>query len=128
MATTSVVTNLGRACLVNRAGGSNGTFGSPPFSINLGTGTGIAIASMTALYTELGSARLAATASQLTTSSTNDTVQFVATYTASATVTITNCGLFDKATAGSLLAATSFTGITLVSGDVFVAQFQIQFV
>jgi len=126
MATVTVVTNLGRACLVNKAGGSNGSFGNPPFSINIGTGVGTAVNSMTSLFTESGS-RFSATGSQITTAVTNDTCQFTAVYTAVGTITVTNVGLFDKSTSGSLLMASTFSSITLQSGDTLTVTFQIQF-
>lgn len=127
MATTSVVTNLGRSCLVNRAGGSNGSFGAPPFFVNVGTGAGVATNAQTSLYSEVGTARLAATGSRLTTTVTNDTGVWSATYTATGTITLTNAGVFDAATAGNLLAALSFDAVTLQASEQLTLAFQVQF-
>jgi hypothetical protein len=127
MANVAVVTNGGRAWVVNAAGGTNGSFGSPPFAINVGTGAGTATPSQTALYSEVASARIAVTPTATTTTVANDTFSAVATYTATGAVTLTNAGLFDKSTAGSLLLMLSFDAVALASGDTLTLTFTLQF-
>ena len=74
----------------------------------VGTGTTAATGAQTALVTE--SARVALTSSTIvTTSVSNDSVQYVATFApGSGTAALTEAGLFNAASAGTMLARTVF--------------------
>jgi len=108
-----VFTNAGKAIVANRILG----LGTEPKYMAWGTGSGTSSASDTTLFTESTEARVTATGSRVTTTVTNDTVQYIGTLTADANKTITNEGLFDAATGGNLLQKHDFSGIPLLLGD-----------
>ncbi len=111
----TVVTETGRSITANRVKSGSG---SEPNYIAWGTGAGTAAVTNTALFSEASEARVAGTSTITTTSSTNDTYQVVGTLTcAGAGKTITNAGLFDTSTGGSLYMLGDFTGIPLSVGD-----------
>jgi hypothetical protein len=123
----TVVTSLGKA---NITSGIKRT-GTEPTFVGWGTGAGTANASDTTLFTEdsAGSpayARVSGTSSQVTTSTTNDTYQLVATLTANASKTITNAGCFDAATSGNLAVKGDFSGVALNNNDSIQFTIQIQ--
>lgn len=109
----TVFTNAGKAITANRVNGA----GTAPNYVAWGTGAGTAAAADTTLFTEASEARVAGTASVVTTTVTNDSYQVVGTITASAGKTITNAGLFDASTAGNLYMKGDFTGLALGTGD-----------
>lgn len=119
----TVFTNAGKAIVTNRIIGS----GTQPNYVAWGTGAGTAAVGDTTLFTEAPEARVAGTSSRVTTTVTNDTYQVVGTMTASAARTITNAGLFDAATGGSLLMKGDFTGVALASGDSIQFTMKLQF-
>ncbi|MEM3845137.1 MAG: hypothetical protein QXU98_05490 [Candidatus Parvarchaeota archaeon] len=80
-----------------------------------GTGTAAAAATNTALETEV--LRVSTTNSLVTTSVTNDTSQFVATFNYTATYAITEAGIFDASSGGNLLSRQVFAPVNVVSGD-----------
>lgn len=90
-------------------------------AIAVGTGATAASATDTALQTESttgGMGRGAATASLVTTTVTNDTLQLVKTFTASASFAITEEGILNNnVSGGTLLAHQVFSAVNLVSGD-----------
>lgn len=93
--------------------------GTEPAAVAWGTGTTAEALTQTALVTESAEARTAGTASQVTTSTTNDSYQVVGTITATGTRAITESGLFNSTTVGGSIMVTraTFTAINLVSGD-----------
>jgi hypothetical protein len=118
----TLLVNTGRAIVTSRLGGS----GTTPQYIGWGTGAGTTGATDTTLFTEV-LPRVSGTATQVTTSTTNDTFQVVGTQTAGVTETITNAGLFDASTSGNLFVKGDFTGIALNSGDSIQFTFKVQF-
>ena len=100
----AVATNAGFVELAKHATGT----GSPVAwtYMALGTGTG-QTASDTTLDNENtasnGLQRASATASTVTTTVTNDTAQWVKTFTSTATVTITEAGIFNASSGGDML-------------------------
>lgn len=143
----NVLTNIGKRIATGRllGGLAAPTPGSvAPTFIAWGSGTlandgagnnGIpANAVDTALATEEAEARTNGTASQQTTTTTNDTFQVQGTIAATANKTINNSGLFDvtKAQAGTptgnLFAKGDFAGVPLNNGDsiAFTFRWQIQ--
>lgn len=80
--------------------------------IALGSGTDAEDATDTALVTEIatnGGARATSTNSQVTTTVTNDTAQFVKTFSFTGTLAINECGVFDAASTGVMLMRHKFT-------------------
>ena len=120
----NLVPTAGKAGVASRINGA----GAEALFDKIGWGTGViaAAAGDTTLGTEVtlagGAAAgvhviAAATASRVTTTVTNDTAQLVGTATASAAIAITESGIFNAATNGTLLARQTFTAINVVSGD-----------
>jgi hypothetical protein len=118
----TLLVNTGRAIITNRINGG----GTTPQYIGWGTGAGTTGATDTTLFTEV-LPRVSGTASQVTTSTTNDTFQVVGTQTAGVNETITNAGLFDASTSGNLFVKGDFTGIALNTGDSIQFTFKVQF-
>lgn len=98
--------------------------GTEPLNVGWGTGAGTTTRADTTLFTEAlvtlaaGSTdRTAGTSSRVTTNTTNDTYQVVATRTATGAGTVTNAGLWDATTGGNLFLKGDFTGIGLAAND-----------
>lgn len=88
---------------------------------NVGTGAGTAAVTDTTLFTETGSARIAMASgsglSRVTTTVTNDTAQYVFTYTATGGINVTNAGYFTASSGGVLMQKSDHATIPLLSGD-----------
>jgi len=121
---SNLVVSAGKAGIASRinGAGSEAAF----LSIGIGTGTGAAAAGDTALGTEVKAdgtgasgvhAIASATATRVTTSVTNDTAQDVGTINFTATIAVTEAGLFNATTNGTMLARQVFTAINVVTGD-----------
>lgn len=110
----NVVCNTGIAQAAGLLDGSQTTYFT---ALAVGTGTTAASASDTALTTEV--MRISSTNTLVTTSVTDDTAQFSATFDFTATYAITEEGIFDTVTASSgiILAHQVFGAINVVSGD-----------
>lgn len=115
----NLITNVGHAGANGRM--SNQGSYSPFVNIAIGTGTTAAAATDTALQTEIttgGGARGAATATQVTTTVTNDTTQLVKTFTFTSSFAVTEEGILDNASSGgNLLAHQVFSAVNVVNGD-----------
>lgn len=124
-------------CVDNGLGITTGRLravGTEPLNIGWGTGAGTTAATDTSLFTEVlvnmtagGTDHTVGTSSQVTTTTTNDTYRVTGTRTATAAGTITNAGLFDAASGGTLYAKGDFTGIALANGDAIAFTFNIQY-
>lgn len=110
-----VITNVGRA----QAAGylSNTVTQVTTYYGNVGTGAGTAAVGDTALFTETGTARIPITPTRVTTSFTNDTAQYVFTYTATGNISVTNAGYFTATTGGVLMQKSDFSTIPLQNTD-----------
>lgn len=97
----NIVVNGGKAAVAGLIIGSGTPFGY----IAIGTGTTAEAATDTAMEFEI--ARKAATTSQVTTTVTNDTARFEATFSSAdgltGTSAVTEYGIFDAATGGTML-------------------------
>lgn len=115
------VPTVGKALVAGRINGS-GTPAAVAW-IGVGIGTTAYNATDTALETEreddgsAGTDHEAASVSLVTTDTTNDTAQLVATFAFTATLAITESGAFNAATGGTLLCRQTFSAINVVSGD-----------
>lgn len=88
--------------------------------IAVGTGAVAAAATDTTLGTELavsGLSRATGTVSQVTTTITNDTHQVAKTFTVTGTAAVTEAGLLNAASAGTLLGRNVFSAVNVVNGD-----------
>ena len=105
-----------------------------PKFIGIGSGAGTSTTSDTTLFTEYttgtwtGYARTSNAGTQVTVTNTNDTAQWVGTFTAGAAQTVTNAGNFDASTAGNLFVKGDFTGVVLANGDSIQVTIKLTFV
>jgi hypothetical protein len=120
MVISNLITTAGVAGIAARINGS----GSPAayVYIALGTGTDAAADADTQLVAEIttaGGARASATASVVTTDTAGDTAQLVNTFsfTTGASFAITESGVLNAASDGTLLARQVFSAINVASGD-----------
>lgn len=122
MKVSNGVPDVGKALVAGRINGS----GTPAAAAWIGVGTGVTAfnASDTALGTEKledgttsATAHKAASVSLVTTDTTNDTAQLVATFAFTATLAITESGVFNASSTGTLLCRQTFSAINVVSGD-----------
>lgn len=116
--THNLITDVGHAAANGRM--SNQGSYSPFVYLAIGTGTTAAAAGDTALQTEIttgGGARASATATQVTTSVTNDTTQLVYTWNFTSTFAVTEEGILDAASSGNLLAHQVFSAVNVANGD-----------
>lgn len=119
-----MIMNAGLAELANLAGGV-----SAPVAFTYaayGTGTTAAAATQTALVTE--NQRAAATVTRTTTTAANDTTQWAKTFSITTTETIAEVGIFNDASAGTMLARTVLSPTrAVVSGDSFTITYKVVF-
>lgn len=114
----NLITTTGKAGIASRI---NGAGSEAAFTyIALGTGTTAAAVGDTALETELstgGMSRANATASRTTTDTTDDTARLVNTFTITGTAAITESGVLNAASTGTLLCRQVFSAINVSNGD-----------
>lgn len=115
---SNLVTTVGKALVAGRINGS----GSPAAAtyIAVGTGTNAAAAGDTALQTEItdsGLERAAATVSLEDTDTTDDTARLTKTFSVTGTKAVTESGVLNAASTGTLLARQVFSAVNVVSGD-----------
>lgn len=112
------IPTVGKALIAGRLMGS----GSPavPDYIAVGTGTTAFAAGNTTLETEIsdsGLSRAQGTVSLVTTTTTNDTTQVTKTFSVSGTKAVTESGVLNASSNGTLLCRQVFSAINVVSGD-----------
>lgn len=112
--THNMIMQVGLAYITSRMKDATATAMS---HMAVGTGTTAAENSQTALVTE--SARVALTSTtQVTTTTTNDAIQYVATFNpGTATAAITEAAILNAASAGTMLARTVFSVINKGAND-----------
>jgi len=124
----NIVTNVGLACIIRliSAGLTEEKFGY----LAIGTGTTTESATDTALQAEIK--RKSATITQETTSITGDTAKFEATFSSadglSGSHNVSETGIFNASTAGSLLARKTFSAVPINwdAGDTLTIRYYIQ--
>lgn len=85
----------------------------------IGTGTTAFANTQTALVSQSGS-RVAATVTRITTTHSNDTMRFTATFDITSSITITEVAIFNASTGGEMLARTVLTtSHAVVDGQVY---------
>lgn len=109
----NTITNAGLALIARRLGG---IAVDPITHMAIGTGTPTAT-TLGAEITTGGGARAAVTPASTTTTITNDTIRAINTYTFTATFAITEEGLFNALSGGTMAASRSFSVINVTSGD-----------
>ena len=123
----NTIVNAGKAALASRI---NGNGGEAAFTyLAVGTNSTAVSGSDTALGAETvgsGLSRAAATASRVTTSVTNDTARLSYTFTVSGSVAITELGVFNNSSGGTMLCRTVFSALNVVSGDSLTINYDVQ--
>lgn len=115
---SNLITNAGFAAMASRLTGSGGEAAFTYMA--LGTGTNAAAVTDTALQSEIvdsGLQRVVATLSRVTTDVTNDTAQLVNSFSITGTKAITEMGILNAASGGTLLNRQVFTAINVQNGD-----------
>lgn len=113
----NLVTNAGKAAAAGLLTGDVTDFFD---YIAVGTGTTAAAVTDTTLETESATAgltRAASTNSRVTTDVTNDTAQFLKSFSVTGTVAVTESGVLSASSGGTLLARQVFSAINVVNGD-----------
>lgn len=110
-----IIANTGRAWVAGLL--SNTETQIATYYGNVGTGAGTAAVTDTTLFTETGTARIGITPTRVTTAFTDDTAQFVFTYTATGSIDVTNAGYFTASTAGTLIQKSDHATIPLLAND-----------
>ena len=116
----NLVTNAGKAVFANLFIGS----GTAPTHIALGTGTTAAAAGDTALETEIY--RESATRSRVTITVTDDTSQYTYTFDIDATYSLTEAGLFNASSGGTLFCHQVYTALPVIADDTLKATWRLQ--
>lgn len=124
----NIITNAGLAEIANCIG----SVSTPAAFIYVacGTGTTAAAASQTALVAEItdtGLARHTATATRITTTVTNDTLQLTYTFTVTGSKTIEEVGVFNASSSGVMLSRALTGTLDVVNGDEFTITYKIKF-
>ncbi len=121
------VTNAGFAQLALLAGDASAT----PFTyLELGTSSTAFAASQTALQAAIttnGLERAAASVSRVTTTQTNDTLNLTKTWTSTGSHTVEEIGIFNAASAGTMLARALTGTKTIVSGETLTGTYKVKF-
>jgi len=112
-ATPNIVVNNGKA---QAAGLINGVVTNFFEYLAIGTGTTTPAAADSGLAAEVGT-RGSATCTRQTTTVTNDTAQLVATFTFNGSTALTESGIFDSSSSGSMLTRATYAAINVASGD-----------
>lgn len=124
--TPNLVVSAGKAGVASRI---NGAGSEAAFTyIAVGTGTTAADAADTTLEAEItdsGLERAAGTATRTTTSVTNDTAQLAKTFSVTGTKAVTEVGVLNAASAGTLLSRSIITTKNVVSGDTLTITYKI---
>lgn len=121
----NTVTNTGKAEVAGLMG--EVTSGGFKF-LAVGSSSTSAAAANTALAAEItaaGLGRIGATTTRETTTVTDDTLQLVKTFTATATQAVQEVGIFDSSSSGVMLARQTFTAKNLESGDSLVVTYKV---
>jgi len=128
--TPNLIVTTGKAAI---AGLINGVGSVAYFAwCGVGIGTTGPVAGNTTLETErevdgtADATHTASVTSLVTTTVTNDTAQFVTTFNFTATLAITESGLFNALDDGTMLARQTFAALNVVSGDSIVITWKVQ--
>jgi hypothetical protein len=123
----NIVTNAGKAQLALLTGDASAV----PFTfLAIGTSATAVAATDTTLTAEIvdsGLERAAGTVSRVTTTVTNDTFQITKTWTASGSKTVEEVGVFNAASAGTMLSHALTTSKAVTAGETITATYQLRF-
>lgn len=122
----NLVVTAGKGLITSRLGASGSAAAT---YVALGTSSTAASAGQTSLVAEItdsGLERAAATISQATITTTNDTYQAVYTWTASGTKTVEEVGVFNASSSGTMLSRAVTSTKSVVPGETIVLTYRLQ--
>lgn len=128
MAAADIYTNTGRGYVAGILAGTTTAVTTFYGNVSTDATAKTALVGDTTLLSEVGTARIACTQTNPTTTLTGDTAQSVFTYTATGSVSIAMAAVFTALTVGVMLNESSFTAIPIVSGDSIQFTFKAQIV
>lgn len=128
MAAADIYTNTGRGYVGGILAGTTTAVTTFFGNVSTDATAHTAVVGDTTLLSEVGTARIATTQSNPTTTLAGDTAQSVFTYTATGSVSIAMAAIFTALTVGVMLNESSFTAIPIVSGDSIQFTFKAQIV
>lgn len=111
--TPNLIVNSGKTEVAKLIG--SGLEGTAFTHLGIGSDNTAPAATQTELLGQI--TRLSATITNVTTYTTNDTAQFSAAYTAAASVTVQEAGIFNAASGGTMLCRATVGPFGLASGD-----------
>ena len=115
---SNLVTNAGVAGIASRINGSGAEAAFIYIAIGIGTtAANVADTTLVSEITTVGGARASATASRVLTDVANDTAQLVHTFNFTGSLAVTESGVLNAASTGTLLARQVFSAINVASGD-----------
>lgn len=123
----NLITSAGKAGIASRINGSGSEAAFTYLAV--GTGTTAAAVGNTALETEItdsGLQRVNATASRVTTVVANDTARLVNTFTVTGTKAVTEAGILNAGSGGTLLSRQVFTAVNVANGDSLQLTYSVQ--
>lgn len=113
----NTITNVGHAC-ANGLMSNQGSYGYAVYlAIGIGTETGSTATALNSEITSGGGARHIGTATQVTTSVTNDTTSLTYVWTFSSSFAVTEEGILTASSSGTLFAYQTFSAYNVVSGN-----------
>ncbi len=124
----NIITSAGKAEVANLVGNVSSPTAFTYLAV--GTSTTAESAAQTALIAEVstsGLARASATMSRVTTTTTNDTLRFVKSWSVSGTVTVEEIGIFNASSSGTMLGRKLTTSKAVVNGDTLTATYDVIF-
>jgi hypothetical protein len=118
MTVANLITSAGKAGLASRVNGSGAESAFTYIAIGIGTtAANVADTTLESEITTNGGQRANSTASRTTTTVTNDTSRLVNTFTFTGSFSVTEAGVLNAASAGTLLNRQTFTAVPVASGD-----------
>jgi len=126
---SNVITNAGIAEVASLILTDNPGTATAFDYIAIGTGTTAEGATDTALETEIttgGGERAASTGTLVTTTVTDDTAQLQHTFSFTSTFAVTEAGILNAASAGTLLCRKTFSAVNVASGDSLQVTYKVQ--
>jgi len=124
----TIVNTVSNNGIERTSGLINGTRTGAFDCLRIGTSETAAGATDTNLKAEIAAGSLvgaAATCTQVTTDTTNDSAYLVHTFTATGSYTIKEAGIFTTTTGGCMLARATFTGKAMSNGDTLTVYYKI---
>lgn len=124
----NLITSAGKAAIAGLVGNTGAITAFSYLAVgSSNTAPAVGQTALIGELTTLGFARAVATISRQNTNVTNDTLQFIYTWTASGTATIEEVGIFNASSAGIMLGRGLTTSKSLVSGDTLQITYQVIF-